>query len=950
MRATPRRWIRLDVPQLARLRAHLAALAAIATTTGLVGATSPGGERAGLYRSQFERGLAALAAGENEAAADAFRAAGDLAPDAPVWRAYLARAEGREPEVELDQSPSELGPWALVPHRAADAAFDPTGERLISGYDPATLWDARSGERIAVLRNRGRGGGRRWQFDITGRFLIGLGSSREQNVLVRQGIDVRDARTGAPIEIHGAAGMALREDTRFQWVPPGTTIAPSAARHAFQIPLPNGFLRCIRPPIESSASFVVRADGARAVCLSAEPESMLHLVDPRKGSTLLRIRPGGQRALFSPGGRFLASKGRDRIVLADAGRGQQLPSPPELERGRSNAFHCGFDGDLLVVADRWGHCYWWDPGGAREVRSIRLDPAPGIGFADIAATSGDASLLVLARGEVRCHDSASGTMIWSQDSLLSSLDKHVSVNVKRILNPRHAGRLHVLDANSGANIADLAGGLGVMDFEPLIGEQAALLSLSDGSLRRVGLRSGRATASVTPPKSSPRWWAQSLDQDRIISWADHEALSLRDARSLRPSFSVPLEDDERVLAVAEDGSRFITVGLAGTLHLRSFAENEEALAVLSTPERPRFAAFSKDASQAAVVGQSKILLLDAGTTSLVASISTEDDAALGPVAFYGHDRLMIGWHKGESVGVDVLQLPGGERLARLDVSDICIFGGNVEALRCFPDLGCVVFSVSTFGIVAAFRAEDWSRAWLLDSAGRDLDRPIGTDRLCMSGLPGRTARVVDIESGTDSYPEPFEGCSDLKGSQGCEVVAGVFDGQLGVFDGESAKRLYVRSEGADDSAWIVRDGKTLEVDGERGWETSSRHLERGGISYPADCWDAWILDPLGLVRAPLDVLPQPPLIVSGPPRVVLAQGEQVELVLEIESEAPLLGVQVEIAGRPTELAGVDKSPVSQRATGVITITAPWPADLRLRAVARSGVLSAPWRVRIEPFQ
>jgi hypothetical protein len=109
-------------------------------------------------------------------------------------------------------------------------------------------------------------------------------------------------------------------------------------------------------------------------------------------------------------------------------------------------------------------------------------------------------------------------------------------------------------------------------------------------------------------------------------------------------------------------------------------------------------------------------------------------------------------------------------------------------------------------------------------------------------------------------------------------------------------------------------------------------------------------DPLGLVRAPLDVLPEPPRILTGPPRVVLAGGEEVELTLEIESEDPLLGVQVEIEGRATRLVPVDSVQEGHRFSATVAVPGPWPIDLRLRAAARSGVLRSPWRARIEPFR
>ena len=78
----------------------------------------------------------------------------------------------------------------------------------------------------------------------------------------------------------------------------------------------------------------------------------------------------------------------------------------------------------------------------------------------------------------------------------------------------------------------------------------------------------------------------------------------------------------------------------------------------------------------------------------------------------------------------------------------------------------------------------------------------------------------------------------------------------------------------------MRDGRRLEVAGGTGWSTSAWHLTRGDTSRPADCWDAWLVDPLGLCPVPLDTLPEPPRIVSGPPRRLRGASETVTLEVE----------------------------------------------------------------------
>jgi hypothetical protein len=928
---------------LTQLTALLLALASPPASATLLQA-----EPSGLYRSHFDQGLAELAAGSNEAAAESFAAAGKLAPDAPVWKAYLDRAEGRELVLDFDGTRSGFRPWSLAPPLSADARFDASGERLVSRSDPATLWDALSGEPIACVRGRTPHGGRQWMLDTTGRILVGLGRSADHQRLVCGGIDLRDARTGEPIEVDGASSIGLRWDTRFEWVPQGSEIASSARAHTFQIALPDGYLRCTTPTTENSL-YVVRPDGTRAVSLSHELESMLALVDPRDGSTLLRIRPGGHQAIFSGSGRFLATKDRDRILLVDADRGEPLASPQVPERGQSNAFHCAFDGEQLVVADRWGRCIWWDPELTREVRNVQLDPPPGGGFQGLSMACGGSRILAQVESTIQCYDATSGAMHWSHASTSRGFEGLLASDDKRLLVRTCDGSNRIVDVASGATRVSLDDEVAVQNLEPLQATQACVVATSDGALRRVDLSSGR-TSAITQGSETGRWWTRSLDADRLIAWMEGEEVRLLDTATLGSTLAIELEEDERVLAVADDGSRAATVVSAERLRLRTIAESAGSIDVEGLDERPRYAAFSPDGSRIAASGTSKVWLIDSTTAATLAVLSSPDLPSPGPMAFYGADRLAVGWSGQDVVGVHLLQLPSGERLQRLDVSERCLFGGTVAELRCFPELERIAFSVDTFGLVAIFRAEAWQEPWLVDHAGRDLQRIDGSNRICVSGWHGPAARAIDLRTGSILAQASLEACFDLAGSHADRFLVGTRDGRMAVFSGETFEPLYVRSEGADGSAWIVRNGKELEVDGEAGWDTGARHLERGGLSHPADCWDAWILDPLGLVRAPLDALPDPPRIRSGPPRVVLAEGDAAELALEIESEEPLLGVQVEVEGRPTELTPIDSLSSGARFTSTLSVAAPWPAGVRVRAVARSGVLSSPWRVRVEPFR
>ena len=149
----------------------------------------------------------------------------------------------------------------------------------------------------------------------------------------------------------------------------------------------------------------------------------------------------------------------------------------------------------------------------------------------------------------------------------------------------------------------------------------------------------------------------------------------------------------------------------------------------------------------------------------------------------------------------------------------------------------------------------------------------------------------------------------------------------------------------------VRAGKQL-VDLGVGPTAQDCHVERNGSSHPLRYFDAWLLDPLGLAEVTLEHLPGPPLVDSGPTRRVRAATRTFTLRFSAQDERGLVGAWVLAEGRPPRFLpsgeGLDTKLFAAKFEAALE--GPWPLDVELVAVGRTGLESKPWRVWIEPAE
>lgn len=909
----------------------------------------------GTYREAMERGIAALEAGQGAVAAGHFRTAGELAPQAPTWRVYLAHALGQQAVARAPAPPGVGmgGGWVSVDETSAglDALrFDSTGERLLSGRDPAVLWDARTGECISVLArqcdNPGDDPGGTWQFDATGRFVVGLGP--ESTPLAD--LDLRDARTGDPVAAKLEAELELSRASVFEWVPANEPPPRVQLGQVVDIRIGHGLLRCRSVPLELDEQLILRPDHRRALIVRESEPPTLRLVDAVESRTMAHLAPAGTRAWFSRDDALAAVTDGAELWLFDAEAGRRLRGPALPEFPADGDWDATFDGGLVVLLNRAGEAVWWDPRANEEDHRVLLEPPPPAGICRVAVVDEGHGLLVRVAGSIQRHSAETGVLEWSIDAAGSELV--LSPDGSHLAFPDPDGRPRCVDVRTGVAYerTPVRNALWTVAVEPLACDKACIVVAADGSLRRVDLATGKTTVTADEHRGRGTVALRTIGTDRIASWVEGGQFCLRGAETLYPLNTIDLGRGSTLLAISGDGGLVILRDAEELLEVRDVTGATEPRRIRAGLQFPRCAAFSPDGSKWAAVYEGHAKIYSAKSMAPLGTIALRNAKQPGPAVFHGNELLAIGWgNRGNRgrVGVDVLNVDNARRVARLRPADWPAFGGYINDLRSDTEDGCLVFSWSPWGAVAAFSDEGWHQRWNLDYGGGQatalaLRSASSSGRVYISGMGIVDARAVAIGTGETLSSKPVEACFALTGTSDDRFAIGIRDSALVVFDGRKFERLYTRREGPNAASWLE---EAQPPSGAIAAASGPGHLCLDGVSRPRDCWDPWLFDPLGLapeIVQATDALPLPPRIVDGPPRVVVTDADSVELEFTATGPGLLFGIQVTTTGRPTRFAPTDDDGLAR-----ITIHGPWPTEIRARAVTQSGVRSAPWRVAVE---
>ncbi len=912
----------------------------------------------GDYRALFDQGVAALAADDTDAAAEFFRSAGEHVPDAPIWRAYLALAEGRTPRSKAKRL-RHAPPWRVVTPangRVQDLHLGPRGERLIVGRDEPDLVDVRTGDLIARLESLIPGGCRRWVFDATGTVVVGRGGMRGT------GIDVRDARTGRPLELRGAPELMLTPGATFEWIRTGSQPRGPDCVGTIDLAGPGGVLRCQLvhgtdgwSVLHRSADVVINADGSRAYIVDDDVPARLVVIDRTTGETSLTLEPTSGRVSFSPDGSKLLIRSDRKLRIFDARTCVELPAPtlPADPEPIGRAYT--FDGDRLITVGADGTVTAFDTRSGDEESLCTLSPAPPEGVSAIEFISGSDTLVVFGFSETAAYEISSGERRWTSDcerwanrGVFDETRTWIATN----------------DAHGVAIVVDVKTGppvfwrrrvpLSTTTTLALPGEQAVVVAASDGSLRRVELETGETSAHTTGHAGRSRVILHAAGDGQFLSFSGAGEVRLHDAETLAVRSGARLDPETWLRVSSPDGRHVVGVtGEPGTTTLYALNEAGDGSAIARLDRRVPAAAFSPSSDRVALIEEGRMLILDVETGKVLVDCTTLEGREVSEAAFHGDEFIVVGYSGADfaPAGAVVLRAEDGAEVVDLSGASLFALGGTVMHIQSDTEHGLVVFSISEGGDICAFKDDDWSRAWTF-VYGRGnwgtlvIDRVQGEPSIAVSGMTSWHSRILDMATGRVLDDVAVRGISDLAFTPGQRFVVGTRDSSLVVLDGTSRALLYRRTEAAEGSAWILRDGQRVPAPGQPALRDDPTHLIRDGWSAPVDCWDPWLVDPLGLSPIDLNELPAPPRFIDGTDWTVPDGTDTTRLTLRVQCATALLGVRIENEGHaPYFVPITDETPDEAGVTTIeFDLGGGIPVGLRVRAVSRRGIASRPLRI------
>jgi hypothetical protein len=986
-------------------------LAAVALVLSLQASGAPLPERR--YADELRRGVAALAAGERATASAAFGAAGALAPEAPLWRLYLAVAEQREVTPRAPEPPpGGHYPWRFASDYENGAPrFSPGGDHVVGNRYRACIWDGLSGERISESTEYRRW----WSFERTGRYLFG-NRVAERDFKQLDSIEVRRLSTGEPACAPLRIGQRVSEGAIMSWSDDPFDAARAVGDGPWllvrRVALDGGTLTAHIPRYvdvnDRNTRVELRSDAKRALLEYVRFEdrvrrSYVVLVDSEDPEPLVTVTSEWGGASFSSDGALvLTGIWKGPLRVHDAETGAELAAPTGLQMAAVPGDPPRVAQPMPIVA-QGGVLYvpspeqvrTWDPRTGAWTRTVTLSPS----LADFPQLAEDTpTLFVLERARalafgsyhgIAVYDADSGKRLWSREAKgMMSWDGawHESPAGSRIVLEGPGGLPLVLDARTGEPTVALHAGTtaakSVVHFEIDAGapeddastaREGALVAVANGSLRAFELSTGHSlgrselhlgreieavhvgvTGDATPMPAAVTW----DDGGRVVLWElpalvpraqlDVEAGATIRAASVAAGCVVltRAEVDGRTPVELRriDGGELVT-----SVRIGSYIAN----------------AVSDDGQRIALVDAMELLVLDAWTGAeqvRIALTAPPVGKHEGACSFHGPDFVALGWGSYDlhapGVGLDVYDLRAGVLAGRHQPTGFSLsLGGWVGAIESMRDAGRLAYSISACGLVYLLEDRTWTKVAELDYRGGnesvlDLSHAPGSARLFISGMSGANARMVSTNTFEVRARESVVDLFDLCESPGGRYVVGLTSGRVHVLDGSTLARLYERQELTGPGARLIRSGKELVDLGVGPRAAQDCHIERGGSTHPLACFDAWLLDPLGLGRVTLEHLPQPPRVDTGPQRRVKAGATSVTLHFDALDERGLIGAWVLAAGRTPRFLPIDAATDAKlsREEFSAILDGPWPLDVELVAVGRTGLESKPWRVRIEPTE
>ncbi|MFT6107899.1 MAG: hypothetical protein ACJA2W_000808 [Planctomycetota bacterium] len=950
----------------------------------LASTTAPPSQESATYRQLFDDGVTALGAEENERAAEFFEAAGRRAPDALIWRAYLRRAKeeaGSAPAwPEATPAPSmERLVWDPVEVAASSnrlVQLSATGERLLYGYQEAALVDVSTGSLVARLRSRidtstnhdPPADGCKWTFDTSGRVAIAAGGRWGHGM----GLDVRDSLTGRPIVVEGAATLDLTPGARYEWFPLGEEPPECDFEATVDLTSTEGLLRChLVPRADGSGragdlgkNVVLSSNASLAMTRDQTMPTTLWVVDRVNEQIVLERSPAGWASWFSPDGSSLYVRSNEDVRKVGLPSGEELwqaSMPPVVRPLGQGAFT--FRGDELIEIAATGVVSRFDDTTGVRNEIQRLDPAPEGQVFGAKFVRGETLLIVLDFETTSCYDMDTGKRRWARGVARWFADPATGT----VDEAEQRCMIQVEQYRPGVVALDTGETLGVQgsrmvpthDVVLVEGEQAAIVALAGGELRRVDLATGATTARASSSGEERVYFLRPMANGQLWAAAVGGALLVRDPETLEPTRGVLLGEGASFEAFSqgaspeafsEDGEYVVTTSRdPARTRLMKLTEDLQGEVVFEEKKYWSAAAFSPSGNSLALAGGGRLKIVDGRTGVLRLERELLEGVQLNVAAFHREEELIVGM-----AGQDfdpycgwVVDAGDGHVIAKLGINDP--FGGaTIMHIHSNPAAGIVILTASQSGTVTAFEDAEWNRKWNHDTSGGNWDTLVvrhaeGSKLACVSGMSATHSRVFDLSTGRTVRHEETLGLMDMALTSSGRFLVGLKDQRLVVKDGASFETLYHREEASGSDAWILRDGTRRPAPGGAPSPVDSTHLIQDGWSAPISSFDAWLHDPLELVSTSLSKLPGLPVILDA--KELQGTDGARELAITVGSTATLVGAVFQDAAGDETFVPIPEDDRQIDPAKPLLLDAPTMAWASVRLVTSSGVLTRPVRRR-----
>ncbi|MDX1511203.1 MAG: BTAD domain-containing putative transcriptional regulator, partial [Nitriliruptorales bacterium] len=499
--------------------------------------------------------------------------------DSPVTRGTLLAA--------LARAPQAIGVFRAQEPRFLDGDLSPDGSLVaaIASDGPATVWDTATHQVVARLEAATNGWG--VAFSPDGESLAIAGWSADDDGVIElyetSGFE-RVWSTRTPIGGH-----------RLDWAPDGSALTGMGFDGLPRlIDAETGSVRTLEPGVADRDAWgsTFLADSRS---IAASWEGLTLLLDAQTGNELARLPIGGPLAV-SRDGRILAVAewgAADRaVVLVDVSSGEVLR---RLVRHTAEIQDLAFapDGRELLSAGDDALVVRWDvtAGEVIEVLEGHGGRVWGLGVTSDGETASSASL----DGSVIAWD-LSGLRRLGVTSSPSDAGIGASVSPD--------GRWVVAAAGSGVAIHDRASReerlvdthLAALQSSVFIDNETAVLGLSDGSLRRLDIASGRVSSGLDLGVGVPGIIVATPEGSHVLVGTDAGEIVTVEAAEWRiesrlsfgqPVWSIAFDHAGKRMAVALDDGSIVVAGRSGDV-LATVSGGDGAMIVVAFDPTGRY--------------------------------------------------------------------------------------------------------------------------------------------------------------------------------------------------------------------------------------------------------------------------------------------------------------------------------------------------------------------------